>query len=251
MIDNGQFAVRKPVLWFKAIGKTIPDGPVDLGESSTTVYRSTLARPGEHFYLVNGALVHEARDGSLSVGALTLRALTSENVRQAFVLTKNDELALKSILNTPARIPETPDERFPSTHSGVVRGDLSPSFSDLMDATQEFRDECDRDGAWMASCSDFGMDRTVAIYVLDIETHISVVQIEVDSNARTAKVSVADREFSPAVTEALQGAGIPLSKEGTVEGIVWDADSWSATQTALMQLFFYKKAAVPAVAMAV
>lgn len=243
MIDNGQFEVRKPVLWFQAIGETIPDGPSDLGQNSTTVYQSTLARPGDKFYLVNGRLVHEGLDGNRSVGALTLRASAADNVREAFILTRNNEFSLKSILNRPARVPEVPAERFSSSHCGVVRKDVSPAFVELMDATAEFRHDCDDDGGWAVNCSDIGLDRTVSLYVLDIETQISLVQIEVGSNARTAKVSVADKKFGPTLIGALREGGIPVSHEGVVEGIVWDRDTWSSVQASLSQLFFRQSAA--------
>lgn len=243
MIDNGQFEVRKPVLWFRAIGETIPDGPSDLVQNSTTVYQSTLARPGDRFYLVDGTLVHEGRDGVLSVGALTLRGNLRNNVREAFVLTRNDELSLKSILNKPVRVPEIPAERFPSTHCGVVREDVSPALAELMDATEAFRHDCDQDGGWAVNCSDIGLERTVSLYVLDIETQISLVQIEVASNARTAKVSVADKEFGPTLIGALRDAGIPASDDGVVQGVVWDRDAWSSVQASLSQLFFRQSSA--------
>ncbi len=243
MIDNAQFEVRKPVLWFQAIGKTIPDGPTDLCQNSTTVYQSILAHPGDSFYLLGGELVHRGRDGVLSVGALTLRGHAADNVREAFVLTRNNEFSLKSILNKPARVPDVPADRFSSTHCGVVRKDVSPAFVELMDATEAFRHDCDNDGGWAVNCSDIGLDRTVSLYVLDIETQISLVQIEVGSNARTAKVSVAHMEFGPTLIGALREGGIPVSDDGLVEGIVWDQTTWFAVQASLSQLFFRQSAA--------
>ncbi|MDW9478624.1 hypothetical protein GOB57_07895 [Sinorhizobium meliloti] len=243
MIDNGQFEVRRPVLWFRAIGETAPDGPADLDERSTTVYESTLARPGDKFYLVNGVLIHEDREGSLSLGALTLRGSTADNGRESFALTRNNEVALKSILNRPAHVPKVPAERFASTHCGLVRSDVSPAFTEMMNATGEFRHDCDQDGGLSVNCSDFGVERSVSFYVLDIETQTSLIGIVVGSNTRTATITVTDKEFSPVVSASLREAGIPVSEEGLAEGIAWDADAWSAAQASLSRLLFNQSAA--------
>lgn len=250
MIDNGQFEVRKPVLWFRAIGQTTPDGPIDLEERASTVFESTLARPGDRFYLVDGALVHERRDGTLSNGALTLRGTAQDNVREAFAMTKAGELSLAGILNVPSRIPETPATRFSDTHCGVERRDVSPAFAEMMDATEGFRHDCDADGGWAVNCCDFGLERKTALSILDIETQISLIQIEVDSNTRVATVSVSDREFSPTLIGTLREAGIPVSDAGVAEGVIWNGETWSAAQAALSGLFF-KQSAAPALAMAV
>ncbi|MCV9963959.1 hypothetical protein OIU34_18945 [Pararhizobium sp. BT-229] len=249
MIDNGQFEVRKPVLWFRAIGKTIPDGLVGLVEQSITVYETSLARPGDLFYLVEGALVHQGRDGSLSLGAFNLRNQKGDNAREGFLLTKHNDLALKSILNTPARIPVVPVGKFPASHCGVVRPDLSPAFAEMLEATEEFRHDCDQDGAWTVDCTDYGITRAISFSVHDVETQISLVRIEYSPISRSAVVTVADREFASAVIGSLRDVGITISDEGVADDHAWDADAWRASQSALSKLFF-RRSATPSLAMA-
>jgi hypothetical protein len=241
MIDNGQFEARTPVLWFKAIGTTSPDGLDDLGERSTTVYESALARAGDRFYLVDGALVHESRDGQLSAGALTLRGSAADNTREAFVLTRANDLVLKSILNTPSRVPAVPADRFSGSHVGIVRQALSPAFVEMMDATEDFRHDCDEDGGWGVTCSDYGLERKVVLSVVDIESQMPLLTI--DRSGSETTVYVADSDFAPSASEALRNAGIVAS------GKAASAVSWSAVQEALSGLFF-PKSATPAMAMA-
>ncbi|MBY3433001.1 hypothetical protein HFN89_02255 [Rhizobium laguerreae] len=242
MIDNAQFEVSNPVLWFKAIGTTAPDGPADLDERSATVYESALADPGDRFYLVDGALIHEGRDGQLHVGALTLRGNGADNTREAFLLTRATDLTLKSILNTPARVPAVPSDRFPASHCGIVRQALSPAFAEMMDATEGFRHDCDEDGGWTVACSDYGLERNLVFSVVDIETQMPLLTI--NGSGCEATVYVADGEFALSVSEALHNVGIKESEKGPT------AVSWTAVQQALSLLFF-PKAATPAMAMAV
>ncbi|MCS4090041.1 hypothetical protein [Rhizobium sp. BK176] len=241
MIDNGQFEVRTPVLWFKAIGTTAPDGLDDLGQRTTTVYESALARAGDRFYLVDGALVHEGRDGQLSAGALTLRGSSADNTREAFVLTRANDLVLKSILNTPARVPAVPADRFNGSHPGIVRQALSPAFVEMMDATEDFRHNCDEDGGWAVTCSDYGFERKVVFSVVDIESQVPLLTINRTGSETT--VYVADSDLAPSASEALRNAGVVESGKGG------NAVSWQAVQDALSGLFF-PKAATPAMAMA-
>lgn len=242
MIDNGQFEVRNPVLWFRAIGTTSPDGFADLGEHSATVYESALANPGDRFYLVDGALVHEGRDGQLSSGALTLRGSAADNTREAFSMTRATDLVLKSILNTPARVPAAPAERFHGSHCGIVRQAFSPAFVEMMDATEEFRHDCDKDGGWAVTCSDYGLERKVVFSVMDIETQLPLLTI--NRSCSEATVFVADSEFAPSVAEALHDAGITQTEKGLTPV------SWPAVQDALSRLFF-PKPKIPAMALAV
>jgi hypothetical protein len=242
MIDNAQFEVRNPVLWFKAIGTTAPDGPADLKEHSATVYESSLAIAGDRFYLVDGSLVHEGRDGSLSAGALTLRGSVADNAREAFALTRATDISLKSILNTPSRVPAAPAERFHSSHPGIVRQAVSPAFVEMMDATEEFRHDCDEDGGWAVICSDYGFERKVVFSVMDIETQMPLLTI--NRSGSEATVYVADSEVAPSVSEALRNAGIVEPERGIA------AVSWTAVQDALSHLFFPKDA-TPLMAMAV
>jgi hypothetical protein len=250
MIDNGQFEVRKPLLWFRAIGQTIPDGLPDLEERVSTVYASALAKPGEHFYLVDGVLVQQGRDGTLAAGALTLRGTPQDNVREAFLMTLAEELSLISLLNTPPCLPTTPSERYSDLHCGVVRIEVSPEFAKMMDATVAFRHECDADGGWAVNCRDFGTDRKIALSVVDIETQLWLVQIEVDSHTQMASISVADREFNATLIAALRNAGMSISDMGIAEGQSWDGEMWSLAQSILSDLFF-KRVSTPAIAMAV
>jgi hypothetical protein len=242
MIENGQFEARTPVLWFRAIGKTAPDGIADLGEHSATVYESALACAGDRFYLVDGTLVHEGRDGQLSAGALTLRGSAADNTREAFSLTRAAELTLKSILNTPPYVPDAPAERFHGSHTGIVRKVFSPAFVEMMDATEDFRHDCDEYGGWTVTCSDYGIERKIGFSVVDIETQLPLLTI--NRTASEATVYVADSDFAPSVSEALRGAGIADTESGI------SAISWPTLQDTLSRLFF-PRAATLTMAMAV
>lgn len=247
MIENNVYEVKQPILWFRMVGHTSPDGVLDFPEQGMPVYESILAAPGDRFRLIENQIVHEAVDGMLSRGVFRLNGHgNNENdIYEAMRLQVAGDIGLGNSDQPTPMLPQMPATVFTSCHSGIIRRDFSPAFCALMDATEALRHDCDADGSWIICCGDYGESRTVSLSFLDVETHLSILQIEYDPMAGSFSVTTGDNEFAPALADALREAGLVVGRDGKLGGNTSAADTWSAAQNALAGVFLGRTSALP------
>ena len=234
-----QYVVKNPVLWFMATGQTQPDAPVGFLERSYTVYRSVLAAPGDRFHLVDGVLVHEDGTGKLSTGLMRLHYSRDQmEVFEAMKLFVSGDLDVVGPAARPqTEVPEIPTALYPSNHPGVERDRVSPAFVSMMDSTEDFRHDCDEDGAWTVICSDYGMTRTVALTVSDVETGSPQLHVELDPLSGTATITAVDQDIRAGVVDGFRAAGITVDADGMVKAPAWSTENWSVLQDCLSNAF--------------
>lgn len=233
MIDNAKFEVRKPLLWFRVIGHTSSDSLFGEEEALLPVFESALAKAGDELFLVAGEIFVKSLSGNVGIGALTLRGTARDNVRNAFALAVSGELSLSAVdyrLDAP---PAPPAMRFPDTHAGIVRTDVSPEFSAMVDATETLRHGCEEDATVTVVCSDLGLDRTISLAIIDVETQTAKVRIEIDTASGAAVLDAWDSECKTDLIGSFRDAGIAVSDNGRFDAAEWDHARWADTQTVL------------------
>jgi hypothetical protein len=243
--EVANYIVKKPVLWFEAIGKTAPDAPLGFPEQASVVYRSSLALPGERFHLIDGNLVHEAHDGRLSPGALRVGSGTT-NVLDAVRLVMSGAFGPEAATKiAKVTVPTMPEVVYPAHHVGIERNAVSPAYVAMMDNTEELRHDCFEEGEWAIMCSDYGVKRTVTFSVADAETGLPRLNIEHDPATDTAEITVVHSNENALIIGALASEGISMEGRGSIRICGWSAGHWAAVQSALSAALFDHRAASP------
>jgi hypothetical protein len=231
MSQISSYVVRKPTLWFKAVGRAQPDVPHGLHENDVIVYQSTLASFGDRFHVADGRCIHQSASGEYSLGAMRLGTAHDENAEMT-------RLIMTGVLRPDVRqesvpMPEIPQTVFPANHGPVVRDASSPAFAEMMFYTEELRLECFEDGDWSVMCSDYGVKRTVVFTVAEAEAGTPVIRVELDPATEVADIAVMDTLYSQRLVGALAAEAISLEGKPTIRVCGWNYQAWEGVQSAL------------------
>jgi hypothetical protein len=175
-----RYEVSKPLLWFRFLGLTLPDGFDALDERRYPVYESLRAQVGDAFQFQGGSLIHLSADGRTSFASM--RADHGDTVNASM----HDLVVLSEAgLVRPAaavHIPhvEMPEATFASNFGDVVRTDVSPEYAAMLEETEAFRRRTDDSGAVNVACRDFAARRELGFSILDVELGLPIANFQID-----------------------------------------------------------------------